>query len=73
MEVDRHQELLQLVESFKVDFEKFYKKNNKSAGTRVRKHMADLKRKAQEIRNEVQDIKAKLAGDGEGETENPAQ
>jgi cytochrome c556 len=58
--MDRHQELLQLVESFKLDFEKFYIKNNKSAGTRVRKHMADLKRKAQEIRNEVQNIKAQL-------------
>jgi hypothetical protein len=37
---------------------KFYEKGNKSAGTRVRKHMNELKRKAQEIRKEVQERKA---------------
>lgn len=55
--MNRHQELLDLIESFRKDFEKFYLKGNKSAGTRVRKHMASLKRKAQEIRNEIQTIK----------------
>ncbi len=59
--MDRHQELLELVQTFKVDFEKFYVKQNKSAGVRLRKHMANLKKKAQEIRNEVQDLKAKMA------------
>jgi hypothetical protein len=58
--MDRHQELLDLVATFKADFDKFYMKQNKSAGVRLRKHMANLKKKAQEIRNEVQDIKAKL-------------
>lgn len=55
--MSRYQELLDLVQTFEKDFEKFYDKKNKSAGTRVRKHMAALKRKAQEIRNEVQEIK----------------
>ena len=55
--MNRHQELLDLIESFRKDFEKFYLKGNKSAGTRVRKHMAALKRKAQEVRNEIQSIK----------------
>ena len=59
--MDRHQELLDLVQTFKVDFDKFYVKQNKSAGVRLRKHMANLKKKAQEIRNEVQDLKAKMA------------
>jgi hypothetical protein len=59
--MDRYQELLDLVATFKVDFEKFYIKENKSAGVRLRKHMANLKKKAQEIRNEVQDVKAKMA------------
>jgi hypothetical protein len=63
--MDRYQELLDLVATFKADFEKFYIKENKSAGVRLRKHMANLKKKAQEIRNEVQDVKAKMA---EGET-----
>ena len=55
--MSRYQELLDLIQTFQKDFEKFFEKKNKSAGTRVRKHMATLKRKAQEIRNEVQEIK----------------
>jgi len=51
------QALVDMVQSFEGDFEKFYVKGNKSAGTRVRKHMNDLKRRAQEIRNDVQNIK----------------
>jgi hypothetical protein len=56
--MDRYQELVDLVATFKGDFDKFYLKQNKSAGVRLRKHMANLKKKAQEIRNEVQEIKA---------------
>ena len=58
--MDRFQELVDMVQTFKEDFDKFYLKHNKSAGVRLRKHMASLKRKAQEIRNEVQDIKEKM-------------
>jgi hypothetical protein len=58
--MDRYQELLDLIATFKTDFDKFYIKENKSAGVRLRKHMANLKKKAQEIRNEVQEIKAKI-------------
>jgi hypothetical protein len=69
--MDRYQELVDLVQTFKGDFEKFYSKQNKSAGVRLRKHMAQLKRKAQEIRNEVQDIKAKSADTEGGESKPP--
>lgn len=55
--MSRFTELVELVQTYEKDFIKFYDKGNKSAGTRVRKHMADLKRKAQEIRIEVQDLK----------------
>ena len=55
--MERFHELVALIQSFEKDFEKFYVKGNKSAGTRVRKHMNDLKRKAQEIRNDIQSIK----------------
>jgi hypothetical protein len=51
------EELKAMVAGMEEDFEKFYEKGNKAAGTRVRKHMADLKRKAQEIRVEVQGMK----------------
>ena len=55
----RFEELVSLVQSFQKDFQKFYEKGNKSAGTRVRKAMNELKKKAQEVRKEVQEIKAK--------------
>lgn len=64
----RYNELHELLNSFEKDFSKFYEKGNKSAGTRVRKHMNELKRKAQEIRMEVQQMK----GTGQ-ETDQPAQ
>ncbi len=66
--MDRYQELLDLVATFKGDFDKFYIKKNKSAGVRLRKHMANLKKKAQEIRNEVQDIKAKMVEENSAPT-----
>lgn len=56
--MSRFKELQDLVASFEKDFEKFYDKGNKSAGTRLRKNMNELKRKAQDIRKEVQEIKA---------------
>lgn len=66
--MNRHQELLDLIQTFQKDFDKFYEKRNKSAGTRVRKHMAELKRKAQEIRNEVQEIKKDIDQKDQGST-----
>jgi len=66
--MSRFTELVELVQSFEKDFIKFYDKGNKSAGTRVRKHMAELKRKSQEIRIEVQEIKG-VGGDEGSETE----
>jgi hypothetical protein len=56
-QMNRLQELRDLITTFEKDFVKFYEKGNKSAGTRVRKHMNELKRKAQDIRKEVQEIK----------------
>ncbi len=53
----RFEELRDLVMSLEGDFEKFYDKENQAAGTRVRKGMQDLKNLAQEIRQEVQNMK----------------
>jgi hypothetical protein len=55
--MEQFTELLDLVKSFEKDFEKFFIKGNKSAGTRVRKHMTELKKKAQSIRDAVQELK----------------
>ncbi len=64
--MSRFSEIVELVHSFEKDFIKFYDKGNKSAGTRVRKHMNELKRKSQDIRKEVQEIKG--VGKDEEET-----
>lgn len=45
------------VNSLEDDFDKFYVKGNKAAGTRVRKAMQELKKRAQDIRVDVQDRK----------------
>ena len=63
--MSRFTELKDLLGTFEKDFIKFYEKGNKSAGTRVRKHMNDLRRKAQDVRKEIQEIKQK-AKEAEG-------
>lgn len=52
-----YNELRSFVEGLEGDFQKFYEKNNKAAGTRVRKAMQDLKKMAQDIRTDVQNKK----------------
>ncbi|MGI9175903.1 MAG: histone H1 [Rhodothermales bacterium] len=53
----KFEELRDYVADMERDFEQFYEKGNKAAGTRVRKGMQDLKKMAQDIRTEVQDRK----------------
>ena len=48
----------ELVDELEGDFAKFYDKDNKAAGTRVRKGMQELKNLAQEIRTDVQSKKS---------------
>jgi hypothetical protein len=55
--MSRFTEVKELVDGLEDDFEKFYEKQNKTAGTRVRKGLQELKNLAQEIRIEIQDIK----------------
>lgn len=59
---ERFQQLKDLVDSFEQDFAKFFDKQNKAAGVRVRKHMQELRQLAQEIRNEVQTKKQEWEG-----------
>jgi hypothetical protein len=46
--------------NLKEDFEKFFVRSNKTAGTRIRKVMQFLRRSAEEIRNDVQEYKQNL-------------
>jgi hypothetical protein len=55
--MERFNQLQDLVKSMEGDFEKFYVKHNKAAGVRVRKHMQELRSLAQEIRAEISTLK----------------
>ncbi|XWN35344.1 MAG: histone H1 [Roseivirga sp.] len=55
--MNQYKKIYNHIISLEEDFEKFYDKGNKAAGTRVRKGMQDLKNLAQEIRIEVQNMK----------------
>ena len=46
--------------NLKEDFEKFFIRGNRTAGTRVRKVMQEIKRLSQEVRNDVQEYKGKI-------------
>jgi hypothetical protein len=46
--------------NLKDDFEKFFIRGNKTAGTRIRKMMQELKKLSQEVRSDVQDYKEKI-------------
>jgi hypothetical protein len=46
--------------NLKDDFEKFFIKGNKTAGTRIRKVMQEIKKLTQEVRNDVQEYKGKI-------------
>lgn len=65
--IDKYDKLLDMMEkefeidgkvfNLKEDFEKFFIKGNKTAGTRIRRVMQEIKKLSQEIRNDVQEYK----------------
>jgi hypothetical protein len=57
--MEKFNQLKELVNAAEADAAKFFENGNGAAGTRVRKTMQDLKNLAQEIRNEVTEIKNK--------------
>jgi len=68
--LDKYDKLVKLLtEEFEIegkkynlndDFEKFFVRSNRTAGTRIRKVMQELKRISQEVRDDVQDYKKKI-------------
>ena len=55
--MENFETLKSLVASLEEDAVKFYEKNNKAAGTRVRKGCQDIKNLCQTIRVEVSELK----------------
>ena len=57
--MEKFNQLKELIASIEADADKFYNKGSKAAGTRVRGGMQEIKTLAQEIRNEVTELKNK--------------
>lgn len=55
--MERYEQLVRLLESCREDFERFYRKQNRRAGIRLRKRMQELRRLAKEIRDEIQSLR----------------
>lgn len=58
--MDKVINLRRCVRSITIDAEKFFLKNNNTAGVRIRKKLQDCKKISQEIRNLVQFVKFKF-------------
>ena len=56
--MDKYQQLVDFVQSLEVDFHKFYEKGQAAAGTRVRKGLSELRKMCQDVRKDVQEVKA---------------
>lgn len=54
----KYLDLIDFIKSLEPDVEKFYTKGQSAAGTRLRKGLSELKKKAQELRNDIQAVKA---------------
>lgn len=52
-----HENLVNLFETYVAENDKFQNKNNKAAGTRARKALAEFTKAAKERRKEIQDSK----------------
>lgn len=55
--MSRYEEMNDLLDQLEPDMNKFYNKGNKAAGTRARKTLQEMKKKAQDIRMEIQEWK----------------
>lgn len=62
--MEKINDLHKILEEMKTDIEKFYDKGQNAAGTRLRKSLNDLRKKAAEIRKDIQDERAKRKAEG---------
>jgi len=61
--MNKYEELIQAVQNLHTDFEKFYEKGQAAAGTRLRKGLSELRKMAQDVRKDVQEVKAQRKAD----------
>jgi len=56
--MDKINEIRGMLDAMGKDLEKFYSKGQNSAGTRLRKALNDVRKKCQEMRNDIQNIRS---------------
>lgn len=64
--MEKYNELVRFVQSLETDFQKFYEKGQSAAGTRVRKGLSELRKLCQDVRNDVQAVKAQRKTEKQG-------
>jgi ABC-type Zn uptake system ZnuABC Zn-binding protein ZnuA len=64
--MNKYDELIQAVQNLHTDFEKFYEKGQAAAGTRLRKGLSELRKLAQDVRKDVQEVKARRKAEKQG-------
>ena len=62
--MEKINELKGMLDAMSKDLEKFYSKGQNSAGTRLRKALNEVTKKAQEIRNDIQGIRQQRKSEG---------
>lgn len=62
--MEKFNHLNEILDNMKTDIEKFYEKSQNAAGTRLRKSLNDLRKKAAEIRKDIQEERAKRKSEG---------
>lgn len=55
----KYEALKSILANMETDVVKFYENETNAAGARIRKQLQELKRTANDMRSEIQDIKAK--------------
>jgi ABC-type Zn uptake system ZnuABC Zn-binding protein ZnuA len=64
--MNKYEDLIQAVQNLHTDFEKFYEKGQAAAGTRLRKGLSELRKLAQDVRKDVQEVKAQRKTEKKG-------
>ncbi|MDQ3194456.1 MAG: histone H1 [bacterium] len=62
--MEKFSHLTEILDGMKTDIEKFYDKGQNAAGTRLRKSLNELRKKAADIRKDIQDERSKRKTEG---------
>ena len=63
---EKYLKIVDFLKTLETDVSKFYEKEQSAAGTRLRKGLSELKKLAQDFRNDIQDTKASRKAEKSG-------